>query len=589
VASKPKSLLVSDVESGVLSWPKHFTSLLLDEPLPAKQQPNSHLFIKLCYQLKAQKTALSIEQKHLMQKLFAYLLTHVTSKKIKYQEKKQMFLCYNLLALYPGLINTKGMLDEARADVEFILKHIPQSKRSWIKICIAQALRARAQSLSTLDSRNKVHDKVLDAAYVGSELANVGILLQEVVGGVILGQEWIDIGIAVSRFTNPIIYGFKAIQRGFKLVGRKYFNLEFEEDEVGINPKQNTWDGISGSIFLAVMVLLIINTPFLNALAWFIAPIGLGIVWKSEYGYQNQRAADRLENMKASQGVFDETTQAEAARVAVHKKIASYALFGVILFITLGMLAVYAAGIPGLDLLFNEHTLGALTLISGASLAALALIRAGNFFWERQGTAVKRFFAHPIDTTLQLGKAMRSFIVSTVQSVPSKANSLFYYLKNEFPGVMKSFGDSLYKGPKLTWFFTITSLALSISAFAGGIPVISGLIAAGMCLGVSNCIKYGPSVYATISLWLASKQEEEPVVSFTPKSCREAITLLEQDLQLAVHEDSIGLQPKQVTEFSTEPTSGVFALGYESVVQLGSKVKDTTFPEHENVYTPIKS
>ena len=450
-------------------------------------------FIRLCKALKNKSIESTDAEKKNLQKTFAYILDNVEGDSETKIERKRMFLCFNLLALKPDLVT---QLD----DITFILNHVGQKNRDWLKTCIIQTLRNRVKELhkeeeqlelqgivgelqNTLDNlqetisdlqkrpvkaksvekalkerlaelneqikqlealeaqlgitksaglrvnleefhtqlkgysdaiesdptdnyenlqskfnfagikrklnehkKNGIHDSLLDAAYIASEIANVGLVLQEVVGAA-FGERWIEMGMAVGEYSNPIIYGFKAIQRGMKLIGRKYFGLEFADDEVGINPRQNLWDTISATIFIAVTVLLSVGAalafPLLETAAWLIAPAGLAVVWKSEYGYQNERARDRLENMKTSEGLFDEQDQVEADRIAWHKKVASFALAGVIIFITLGMLASSIVGLPILDQIPNLFTF--ITIVSGGALAFLALARAGNFLVERIG------------------------------------------------------------------------------------------------------------------------------------------------------------------------------------------------------------
>lgn len=489
-------------------WPKTSNELFFNEPNAVDAR-----FIKLCYSLKKQNIDLRAEEykaeKKNLQKIFAYLLNSVAADSEKVAEKQRMFLCFNLFALCPELISTKD-------DPSYILSHISQNKRSWLKVCIAQALRNRKEALELQQKKSGNHDMVLDVTYLGSELANIGIVLQEVVGGVFLGQHWIDIGIAVSRYTNPLIYGFKVMQRLLKLAGRTLLGLEFAEDEVGINPKQNLWDGVSAALFLTVTVLLSINMPILTAAAWLIAPIGLSVVWKSEYGYQNQCASYRQKNMKESEGLFDKETQAEADRIALHRKISSLALLGVIVFICVGMLATHAAGIPGLDLIFNEYTLGAISMITGIALAGLAVFRASNFLWERKGPAIKAalkdFFAHPVDNTISLFKAIGKYMVSAVKSIPDKLESLFQYLAYELPDKIVKYWNSMGTPKKVALVFTLASLALSISVLAGGLPVMVGLVVAGVCSLVASIIKYAPAIHAAIK----TKEKPKSEVTIEP-------------------------------------------------------------------------
>ena len=414
-------------------WPKTSQELFFNEPNTAYSR-----FIKLCYQLNKKSIDLRACEHHAdkqrVQKIFAYLLHCIKAENKSDEEKRQMFFFFNLLVLRPDLITSKE-------DVQYILNDITQEKRAWIKVCISQMLRNKRELIELQQKRTARHDKILDATYIASELANIGIVLQEVVGGVFLGQHWVDIGIAVSCYSNPLIYLFKVLQRSFKLAGRTFWRLEFAEDEVGINPQQNFWDGVSAIIFLFVTVLLIINTPILTALAWVIAPIGLTIVWKSEYGYQNQCAHHRQKNMRDSQGLFDEQAQAEAARVAGHKQCASWALLGVIVFICLGMLTANAAVVPGLNIIFNEFTVAALTMISGIALASLAVFRALNFLWERKGLAIKAaahtFFTHPLESAKTFFIDVGHYLVHSITRIPAKIVDTAYYLTQSAPVTSK--------------------------------------------------------------------------------------------------------------------------------------------------------
>lgn len=488
-----------------------FNDLLLDESLCSR-------FIRLSNKLKTHPKPIETDDKRKLQKLFAYLLDEVTAENEKEAEKRRMFLCFNLLSLYPELLRSAD-------DMVYILNHVAQNKRSWIKACMIQELHRQEE----LTRKRKKHDTILDASYIASELANIGIVLQEVVGGVFLGERWIEIGIAVGRYTSPLIYAFKVVQRGLKLVGRTYFGLEFAEDEVGINPQQNLWDGISAAIFVAVTVLLAINTPLLNAIAWLVAPVGLTVVWGSEYGYQNGRAAERLENMQNSEGLFDEAAIKEAKRIAFHKKAASWALLGVIIFLSLGMIATYAAGIPGLDLVFNENTLGIITTITGVALASLAAFRAGNFLWERKGkeikAVVKGFFEHPLDSTARFFQFLGNSIVSAVQSIPGKA---------------MAYWNESSDWQKVALILTLASVALSISVFTGGLPVIAGLAVAGACSLISAMIKYGPQIYKAIkeSGKVASGEEAKPE-PYDENQCNLAIDSIETTYKLKAEKPDV--------------------------------------------------
>ncbi|MFY7698624.1 MAG: hypothetical protein ACOVQX_07470 [Legionella sp.] len=378
-----------DLYSRLVEWPDEIDSISFYKPVQGTV-PAYIQFIELCYRIKQEPEGQAEQIKLELQKIFAYLLQHVNAQPEREREKQQMFLCTNLFNLYPALIDTQANDPQLiKYDIQTILNYLSQNNRAWVKTCLLQALKRRFKQLQ-VESHSQLHDKLLDVAYLGSEVANIGIVLQEVVGGLLLGPKWIAIGIAVSRYSNPVIYAFKAVQRLFKFTGRNFLNLEFFEDDVGINPHQDFWDLLSAGIFIIITGLLVVNTPLMNSLAWLLAPVGLCIVWKSEYGYQNERAADRLMNMNESDGLFSQEDQIEAARIARHKKIASYALFGVILGITVGMLAVHAASVPGLNLIFNEKSLGMITGLSGGILTCLAAIRAGNFFWERQGNLLQR-------------------------------------------------------------------------------------------------------------------------------------------------------------------------------------------------------
>ena len=545
-----KKVMDYELYTKAIKWPRDVEDISFTLEEHGKPIPSYTAFIQLVYELKKKDDPLSIEDRKKLQKIFAYLIEHVVGASETEREKQRMFLCFNVLNLYPNLLSTKESslengaeevqeqfsatpgaedLGHIKQDMQFILNHLSQKNRAWIKICLIQELKRMQQllELEALKKKGGAHDKFLDFTYVGSELANIGIVLQEVVGGVFLGQQWIDIGIEVSRFSNPIIYAFKVMQRGLKLAGRKFFGLEFAEDEVGINPRQTLWDAVSASIFLVVMVLLSINTPLLNTIAWLLAPIGLGIVWKSEYGYQNQRATDRLKNMKECSELFDKAAIAEASRIAGHKKIASYALLGVILGITVGMLAVQASSIPGLNLIFNEQTLGVISMISGVVLASLAAIRAGNFFWERNGPVIKealiKFFKDPIGITKAFAKSVVNFLIEAVKSAPDKINAAWNYLKS-LPEKVKNYWNAMDGWQKVGLGFTLASLALSIAVFSGGIPVLVGLISAGLCSLTSAIIKYAPKIKEAYIKRAGSREITEVVEPFTTEEqCNAAI------------------------------------------------------------------
>lgn len=517
-------------------------------------------FISLCNQLKQNKTQLNRENSQNLQKIFAYLLDQIKERSETETERKRMFLCFHLLSIYPDLIGPMSIIDDSESsplestmkeDVQFILENISQNNRTWVKACLIQHLKNRKRhelaELNVLNERRKIHDKALDASYIGSEVANVGIVLQEVLGGVFLGQRWIDIGIEVSRYSNPVIYAFKVIQRGLKLAGRTFFNLEFSEDEVGINPRQNFWDAVSASIFLTVMVLLIINTPLLNSIAWLIAPVGLGIVWKSEYGYQNERASGRLKNMREAESLFDEDSLKEAARIAWHKKVASYALLGVILGISIGMLAVHASTVPGLDLIFNEHTLQIITALSGSILASLALIRAGNFLWERKGTAIKaslsEFIKDPVQSTKKLINNIGDFLVASIKSIPIALKAVLTYITT-LPRKAINYWKGLDNWQKIALGFSLASLALSISVFTGGLPLIAGLVTAGLCSFTSTAIKLGPKIKEAYNKSGVEQPENKRATPFTNNAeCERAIENIKQNIRAVDLEQSPKIRP----------------------------------------------
>lgn len=550
---------------------------IINLPDGFNKTPRCDSFIRLCNQLKNNERQLNRKNLQHLQKIFAYLLEQIKEETETKTEENRMFLCIHLLSVYPDLIGSMPIVHDAESsllestikeDVEFILNHISQNNRTWVKTCLIQHIKKKqAQALSALNvlhGRHKIHDKILDASYVGSEVANVGIVLQEVLGGVFLGQRWIDIGIEVSRYSNPVIYAFKVLQRGLKLAGRAFFNLEFSEDEVGINPRQNAWDAVSASIFLTVMVLLIINTPLLNSIAWLIAPIGLGIVWKSEYGYQNERASDRLKNMLKVPDFFDNDSLKEAARIAWHKKVASYALLGVIIGISIGMLAVHASTIPGLDLIFNEHTLKIITTLSGSILASLAIIRAGNFFWERKGTAINaafhEFIQDPAASTKKLLSHMGRFVLTSIQSIPAAAKAVLTYMTT-LPAKAMNYWRGLDGWQKVALGFSLLSLALSISVLTGGVPLLAGFVTAGLCSFISAIMKLGPKIKKAYENSTSEQPCSEQITPLADdNACDEAIMTLQQSTQVlqpvGAQEPYIGKrllssQPPQQTQSTT--------------------------------------
>jgi hypothetical protein len=392
--------------------------------------------------------------------------------------------------------------------------------------------------------KSGTHDSLLDAAYITSELANIGLVLQEVVGAA-FGQYWIELGMQVGHYTNPMIYALKAIQRGMKLIGRK-MGLEFAEDEVGISPRQSMWDGISAGLFIVVAVLLSVGAaigfPMLETAAWLIAPVALGVVWSSEYGYQNERASDRLKNMKMSEGLFNEAAQAETKRVAFHKKVASVALAGVIIFITLGMLAASIAGIPFLDQIPNLFT--AITVIAGAALATLALARGINFFIERKAkdfiSGFKEFWSHPGQSLKAFGSALWEGLVS----LPGKVKDWFAELGSK----IKDYFTGLSRWQKVALVFSVASLALSISVLSGGIVPLIGLAVAGACSAISMILK-GYDAYNK-RLQEKSAPEAEKVQPFKDSAaCSTALNVIAEantiapipeplDSQAAVHDEA---------------------------------------------------
>ncbi len=577
----------------------------------AKVDPHDILdkFISDLTRLKGKE--LQLEDKQAVQRAFAYCLDSINVlDDPKATEKKRMFFCFNILALYPAMIDNF-------TDLTFILKHVSQRNRAWVKACVVQALKNRVkaaqealdaneehiafnelcddiesvvidlqqsvaevkrrdlkasifeqsfakqldaltsllaqlehiraqlgirqdnaltQSLKDLYSQlqsylikvkneasytqlqdmfkeqflnarkelNKHkksgwHNLVLDAAYVSSEMANIGLVLQEVVGGLSRSDYWINLGVAVGRYSNPFIYGFKVMQRGMKLIGRKYLGWEFDEDEVGVNPNQNRWDFISMLVFSAVTTLLILGAalglPLLDAIAWGVAPIGLGLVWKSEYGYQNDRAQDRLDNMRQSDGLFDKQAQKACEKAAWHKKIASYALAGVILFIALGMLASSLAGIPGLNIIFEIISVKDVIMISGAMLAGLAVTRAVNFLHERG--AWKSLQA--------LGGWLKASCVS-----------LYYWTKNLGAQFVEGSG---YK--KAAMIFSAASFAVTISVLSGGIAPLVGLIIAGICQTLSISLR----LYEAYKNKIADESEaaEAPKPLQSEEACEQAL------------------------------------------------------------------
>lgn len=535
---------------------------ILDLPEEVNRPTLYSPFLNLCTQLKSAGKQLNPINKKKLQQIFAYLLEQIDAPTEIEREKQRMFLCFHLLSVYPDLIGSMPLTSDSerdppselaiKEDVQFILENLSQNNRSWVKACLIQHLKNKRthelSELNALHKRHGIHDKALDASYIGSEVANVGIVLQEVLGGIFLGQRWIDVGIEVSRYSNPIIYAFKVVQRGLKLAGRALFNLEFTEDEVGINPRQNFWDGVSASIFLTVMVLLIINTPLLNSIAWLIAPIGLGIVWKSEYGYQNERASGRLKNIQDSGGLFDDHSLKEAARIAWHKKIASYALLGVIIGISIGMLAVHASTIPGLDLIFNQSTINAITALSGSILASLAVIRSGNFLWERKGTAIKaavhQFIKDPAGSTKEVLSSIGRFLVQTIKSIPHAAKVMLIYTIT-LPERAINYWIRLDGWQKIALAFSLASLALSISVLTGGVPLVAGLVTAGLLSFISTAIKLGPTIKEAYQKAKEGRPLAEETSRFTSDTeCQKAINSVSESA-LAPNAADVIVEPNE--------------------------------------------
>ncbi len=583
-------------------------------------------FLAVCMNLKAQSKELISFEKKSLHRLFAYCLDEINGTSQKETEKKKMFFCFNMLALYPNLL-------DSFADLTYILNLVSQQNRAWIKTCIVQALKNKYHYLkdknspiisgderelaqpkkkaeidfvtlvtslehiikllhqsvtkATKDTYKKklfeeefsaqlakfdevfnqledlrqqlsikektvlltkldelkiilndffnsvqlavnyksindnfdtifqevltllathkktgLHNQFLDFLYVSSELSNIGLVLQEVVGGISGSTYWSNIGIEVGHYSNPLIYGLKALQRGFKVIGRRYFGWEFDEDEVGVNPTQDRDDVIAAGIFTVVTGLLIVSAvlsmTILAVAAWAIAPIGLGWVWKSEYGYQNQRAKERLETMEDSAGLFDEEAIKIANKKAHYKKIASNALKWVIVFISLGMLVATLGTIPGFNISLSLLSVSfspikLITMISGAMLAGLAIRRAFNFLQER---GIKESF-----------KALGNYLIS----LPKRIGQYCCKIGPRIVEAAKNFMDSS-RWHKIAVVLSVASLAVSITALTGGIGLIVGLVIAGS-LQFASWLARGVEAYKKKKLTILEAEKAQPITS----------------------------------------------------------------------------
>ncbi len=401
------------------------------------------------------------------------------------------------------------------------------------------------------------HNAALDIAYVASEMANIGLVLQEVVGGLSRNDYWLNLGTLVGHYSNPLIYAFKAVQRGLKVIGRRC-GLEFSEDESGVNPKQDRADLFAAGTFIVITALLLAGTlaglPILELIAWGLAPLGLGVVWKSEYGYQNQRAAERLQNMEKSDGLFDKETQKRSKKIAQHKKIASTALVGVIVFITLGMLATLLGGFPATHFLFAFVSVKDITMVTGGALALLALTRALNFLVER---GIKESL-----------KAVGHYLYQL-------PGNIWQFSKKIIPSLIESFKNFLDSSPynKAAVIFTLAALAITIFTLTGGIGFFIGC---GIAVGLQIFASIAKSIetYKNRNRMQIETEKANPIKSsddfdntisiLQPKTSVADTKTSVDDTKKSVDDTSVDYRRSRRYEDGRSPTTNFFATSNEA-------------------------
>lgn len=177
-------------------------------------------------------------------------------------------------------------------------------------------------------SRNASWQKFVNYLAISAEASNVGIFLE------VLGR-WIP---PVASFVaatplaylfligDPLIYFFRSLIRLTRLVGKNFFNIEFEEDKNGPPHKLHALgDLLSLSCFSLAVVFFcgaLVAPPAGITLAWTMGLLGLGFVSLTDYVWPEKQAYKKYENLlggneataEMKKVAYDEYTSLKKAR-----------------------------------------------------------------------------------------------------------------------------------------------------------------------------------------------------------------------------------------------------------------------------------
>lgn len=244
-------------------------------------------------------------------------------------------------------------------------------------------------------------DRALTIFGILSEAANIGIVIE------VVAKWWpplLTIGMGIFSqivfFSDPTIYFFKALNRLTRLIGRKFFNIEFAEEKNGLHPWQTAADILTLTLYSLAIPFFIgaaATGPIGVTIGWSLGLCGLFVVGVVDYRFQKIKAEEEYSKalavfLEKQQLVTEESSPELKAELIVLEatknklyqdystKKTAYGLYGALL---LGLACLLICGSAAL---FSPPAVApVLFIIAKVASAFLAGVAVARFYnWVRQ-------------------------------------------------------------------------------------------------------------------------------------------------------------------------------------------------------------
>lgn len=211
---------------------------------------------------------------------------------------------------------------------------------------------------------------------IAAEACNIGIAI-EILAKIPYFLFIVSSGAAVllARITEPAIYFFRALGRVGRVIGREFFDIEFEEEKHGTHQYQTFGDlavVLLFSLAIAAFVHSVVAAAAFLFAAWTLALTGLSIIYYFDYVHPEQQAKEKYDRALESPEHTPEQVH-ELKDEYESKKNSKRLYFALLIGLSFLLLCGSAAAIA------PAFAVGALLNLSSVASIYLSVIAVGRF------------------------------------------------------------------------------------------------------------------------------------------------------------------------------------------------------------------